>query len=52
MECSISYKDYVEKINQYNFVKYSNSNSDYAHNIKSSFYIDRINDSLKKEKKK
>ena len=51
IECSISYKDYVEKINQYNFVKYSNSNSDYAHNIKSSFYIDKINDSLKKEKK-
>ena len=51
IECSISYKDYVEKINQYNFVKYSNSNSDYSHNIKSSFYIDKINDSLKKEKK-
>ena len=51
IELRSSYKDFIAKINKYNFFKYSNSKSDYAHNIRVSFYVDKINKSLKKEKK-
>ena len=52
MELSDNYKESVEKIKQFNFFnKYSNSNTDYAHNIRTNYYVEKINESLKQEKK-
>ena len=53
IELRSNYKELVEKIKHFNFVnKYSNCNTDYAHNIRSKYYIDSVNESLKLEKKR
>ena len=51
IELRSSYKEFIAKINKYNLFKYSNPKTDYAHNIRVSFYVDKNNESLKKEKK-
>ena len=53
IELRNSYKESVEKIKHFNFYnKYSHCNTDYAHNIRTKFYIDSVNESLKLEKKR
>ena len=52
IELSDYYKEYVERKKKFNFFnKYSNSNSEYAHNIRVNLYINKVNESLKEEKK-
>lgn len=51
IEFSSDYKDYIGKKCLNNFFKYSNMNTDYAHNIRASFYEYKVNESLKKEQK-
>ena len=52
MELSDNYRESVEKIKQFNFFnKYPNSNTDYAHNIRAKYYVEKINESLRQEKK-
>ena len=52
MERRDSYKNFINKMNQYNYMKYSNSNSDYAHKVKSEVYIAQEYEKEKKEKKR
>ena len=52
MELRDSYKNFINKMNQYNYMKYSNSNSDYAHKVKSEVYIAQEYEKEKKEKKR
>lgn len=51
IEFSKSYKQYLNKIKKFNFYhKYPNSNSEYAHNIRTLFYMDKVKENLKQEK--
>ena len=47
-----SYKNFINKMNQYNYMKYSNSNSDYVHKLKTEIYITQGNEKEKREKKR
>jgi len=44
MESTDSYKKFINKMNLNNYMKYSNSNSDYAHKIKTELYITQANE--------
>ena len=44
-----SYKQYIDKANLLSFYKYQNSNTDYAHQVRSKYFIKRLDDSLSKE---
>ena len=52
MERRDSYKNFIDKMNKYNFMKYSNSNSEYAHQIKTDIYISEGNRKEKIQKKR
>lgn len=53
VELSNNYKEYIEKIKKFNFYnKYSNSNTDYAHSLRAKYYVNKVNESLKQEKKR
>lgn len=52
MERRDSYKKFVEKMNQNNYMKYSNSNSEYVHKIKTDIYLTQGNIKEKLEKKR
>ena len=52
MELSNSYKNFIEKINRTKFLDHANSNNDYAHNIRTNFFISKMNESLKQEKER
>ena len=47
MERRDSYKKFINKMNQNNYMKYSNSNSDYAHKIRTELYITQANEKEK-----
>ena len=47
-----SYKDYVNKMNQYTYMQYSNSNSDFVHQIKTEIYLTQGNEKEKREKRR
>ena len=51
MERRDSYKNFIEKMNQYNYMKCSNSNSDYAHRLKTEILLTQENLKEKTEKK-
>ena len=42
MELSNCYKDFIKKMNELNFSKYFGSPTDYAHNIRSLYFIDSV----------
>lgn len=46
---SRSYKQYLDKANLLSFLKYQNSNTEFAHQIRSKYFITKINESLTKE---
>ena len=46
------YKDFVRKMNDFNFSKYCRSPTDYAHKIRSKYFIDSVKENLKKEERK
>ena len=48
-EISRSYKQYLNKANLLNFNKYQNANTQYAHKIRSKYFIKRLDESLSKE---
>ena len=50
MERRDSYKNFINKMNQNNYMKYSNSNSDYAHKINTEIYLTQGNEAEKREK--
>ena len=52
MERRDSYKNFINKMNQYNLMKYSNSNSEFVHKLKSEIYITQGNEKEKKLKKR
>ena len=52
MELSTSYKNFIEKMNKSKFWENTNSDTDYAHNIRSKFFVYKLNESLKREKKR
>ena len=52
MELSNCYKDFIKKMNELNFSKYFGSPTDYAHNIRSLYFIDSVKENLKNEAKK
>ena len=52
IELSKDYKDYIKKINKSNFIDHINSKTEYGHNIRSSFLISKVNESLQLEKKR
>ena len=49
MERRDSYKNVIEKMNKYNYMKYSSSNSNYAHRVNTEIYITQENIKEKKE---
>lgn len=49
MERRDSYKNVIEKMNKYNYMKYSGSNSNYAHRVNTEIYITQENIKEKKE---
>ena len=44
-----SYQNFVKKMSEINFTKFTNSQTDYAHNIRASFFLDKVNESIKNE---
>ena len=47
-----SYKNFINKMNQYNYMKYSNSNSDYVHKINTEIYLTQGNEAENIEKRR
>ena len=52
MERRDSYKDFINKMNQYNYIQYTNSNSDWAHKIKTEIYLTQENEKEKRDKRR
>jgi hypothetical protein len=52
MELTNNYKDFVKKMNDFNFSKFCGSHTDYAHNIRSKYFIDSVKENLKNEARK
>ena len=50
MEFSHSYKNYLEKANKLSFCNYSNSNTKYAHKMRSQYLLNKFQNCLEKEK--
>jgi len=48
-EINRSYKEYLDKANMLSFCQYQNSNTEYAHQIRSKYFIKRLDESLNKE---
>jgi hypothetical protein len=44
-----NYKEYLDKANVYSFCQYQNANTDFAHQIRSKYFIKRLDESLSKE---
>ena len=49
IETTNSYRDFIKRMNEFNFIKYTNSHTDFAHKVRSAFFLDKVNESNKKE---
>ena len=52
MERRDSYKNFIKKMNKYNYMKYLNSNSSFVHKLKTEIYITQGNKKEKRDKKR